>query len=518
MPAAAMNPVRAEQWREIELVFTAETNYPNPYTNVAFHLEFEGPNGARLVRPGFWDGGKTFRVRFASTTSEGQWRWHSHATPPDPGLHGKQGTITSAANSGGDAFSRHGLLRMSPGGRTVVHADGSPFLMVADTPWALPWRATVDDARTYAENRKARGFNTALLMSLQPDRGENGPNERAKVQGFAVAFEDLKEGHLNQINIAYFQYFDRLRDVLLAHGIVPVYQPVFHGFGWKGNNVLGWDMAADEYARYCRYLVARYGAKPAMWLVGADSNGVNIGVEEGGETIEQWDAYHQPTGLHYSPKASNDAFQAAPWLDFQWCQTGHGGRHRTDRIRAMYANRPIKAVANGEPTYEGINQPDRAAGWWQGHDAWLQYTSGGTMGVVYGAGGLWQWKITPDESGWPDWANSHVSWREALELEGANYVGNLGRIVQGLDVVDIPTRHDLAGGKLCLAKEGRLYIVYLPDADPVELKQLKVGMHYSWYDPRTGKQLGQGTVTKVDETFEAKTYPAVLIVKEVETD
>jgi len=150
MLADATNPPVAEQWREIELVFTAETNHPNPYTDVEFHLEFEGPNGARLIRPGFWDGGKTYRVRFASPTAEGEWHWRSLATPPDAGLHGKQGTITSAANSGGDAFLKHGLLRMSPGARTIVHADETPFLMVADTPWALPWRATVNDARAYA--------------------------------------------------------------------------------------------------------------------------------------------------------------------------------------------------------------------------------------------------------------------------------------------------------------------------------------------------------------------------------
>jgi len=518
LPATVHHPEAAPRWQEIELVFTAENHYENPYTAIAFHVEFTGPNDLRIRRPGFWDGGRTFRVRFASPVAKGRWRWRSYATPPDAGLHGQAGTITAASYSGDDALVKHGLLRMSPGMRTVTHADGTPFLMVADTPWALPWRATLEDAHVYAKNRQARGFNTALLMTLQPDRDARGPHERATVQGFAVAFDDLKSGHLNHINIPYFQYFDELRNVLLAHGIVPVYQPVFHGFGWKGQNVLGQKMSAEEYARYCRYLVARYGAKPAMWLVGADSHGRNDGVQEGGETIEEWDAYRQPTGLHYSPKASNDAFQDAPWLDFQWCQTGHGGRHRTDRVRAMYTNLPVRAVANGEPTYEGINEPARAAGWWQGHSAWLQYTSGGTMGVVYGAGGLWQWKITPDETGWPDWANSQVSWREALELEGAHYVGHMSRVLRGLDVTDIPMRHDLADGKLCLAKAGKLYIVYLPEPGEVTLAQLNPGMSFRWYDPKTSGQLSAGKVTDPSAPFQAANYPVVLIVAEAEAN
>ena len=54
---------------------------------------------------------------------------------------------------------------------------------------------------------------------------------------------------------------------------MPVLQPVFQGFGWKGLSVAGTRCTAGEYARYCRYLVARYGARPAIYLVGADGAG-----------------------------------------------------------------------------------------------------------------------------------------------------------------------------------------------------------------------------------------------------
>lgn len=112
-----------------------------------------------------------------------------------------------------------------------MHADGTPFIMVGDTPWALPWRSTYEHPLIYAQNRKQKGFNTALLMSLQPDRGATGPDARDTEQGFAVAFADLPEGHINQINTEYYQYLDSLMAILVAHEIVPVYQPVFHGFG-----------------------------------------------------------------------------------------------------------------------------------------------------------------------------------------------------------------------------------------------------------------------------------------------
>jgi pimeloyl-ACP methyl ester carboxylesterase len=41
-------------------------------------------------------------------------------------------------------------------------------LLAADTAWALPWRTSVEQCRTYAANRQVKGFNSALPMSVQP--------------------------------------------------------------------------------------------------------------------------------------------------------------------------------------------------------------------------------------------------------------------------------------------------------------------------------------------------------------
>jgi hypothetical protein len=523
--------VQAEQWQEVELVFSASETYQNPYTDVEFWVEFTGPNDEKLIRPGFWDQGQTWKVRFASPADAGNWQWTSHASnPADKGLIGKTGRLAAKPYSGNNPLIAHGLLHMSPGKRNVVHADGSPFLMIGDTPWALPWRGTVESVTEYAENRQARGFNTALLMSLQPDREAVGPRNRTEDGGFDVAFEDLKDGHINQLNPEYFQYFDSLRNILIDHGIVPVFQPVFHGFGWKGKKVLGKNMDAAEYARFCRYLLARFGAKPAMWLVGADSDGVNVGVKEGGEEFEKWDAYQQPTGLHYSPFDAekpawwnnpeefvphlNRVSQDQDWLDFQWCQTGHGGEHQLHKVALMYDNKPTKAVANAEPTYEGIRDSLNGAGWWQGHEAWLQFTSGGTMGVVYGAGGLWNWKLRADEPGWPDWANSKVSWKEAIQLPGAVYVGYLGKALKGLDITDIKKHPELAGGQLCLAKPGKLYIVYLPDGGEVAVENLPSTISVKWFDPQKGEFVVKHTDQVPQGGFQSPVQgPSVLIIQ-----
>ena len=220
----------AEKWTEVELTFESSGDYENPYTDVDFWVEFNHITGDKLIRPGFWDGGNAWKVRFASPADTGEWVWKSLCSnPDDQGLNGKEGKITCRPYTGNNEFTRHGLLKMSEGRRNVIHADGTPFLMIGDTPWALPWRGTVKSVADYAKNRQDRGFNTALLMSLQPDRGVDGPRDRTVEDGFGVAFEDLKEGHINQLNVSYFQYLDSLRNILVDHGIVPVFQPVFAG-------------------------------------------------------------------------------------------------------------------------------------------------------------------------------------------------------------------------------------------------------------------------------------------------
>ena len=524
---AGCNTPAAPQWEEIEIVLSAEREYDNPYTDIDVHIVFTGPDGLELKRPAFWDGENTWRVRFASPVSQGIWQWESYASEDgDEGLNGRRGELKAVPYSGNNPLIKKGLLRMSPGSRNVIHADGTPFLVIGDTPWALPFRGTVKSVTRYAQNRHERGFNTALLMSVQPDMRAEGPRNRNETGGFGVAFEDLKDGHLNLINVDYFQTLDSLIAILIEHGIVPAWNPVFQGYGWKGLSTLGAGADPGEYARYTRYLVARYGARHAFWVVSADGTGRERVTEPAGIETYLWDTYRQPTGIHYSPFSHsladwtddprhgfhfNRTHQDAEWLDFQWTQTGHHGEHLPQKVYEMYDNRPIKGALNGEPTYERMGRPDNATGWWQGHEAWINITSGGTMGHVYGAGGLWNWKLAADEPGWADWANTYAAWYESIEFDGSRYVGYVSRAFEGLDFTDIARRHDLAGGNLALAHEGKLYIVYLEEGGTVTLGGLTEPLPYRWFNPKTGSWSEEGTVSPGDQLTAPDTAPWVLI-------
>lgn len=505
----------APAWEEVTLTFISETSYENPYMDVEMHAIFLHDNGTSIIRPAFWDGGETWKIRFASPLSKGTWKYVTTCSDMlNSGLHNQSGELKATSGKSNNPLLAKGFLRMSPKKRNIIHANGHPFVLAGDTPWALPFRGTPESVKEYASDRQQKGFNAALMMTIMPDMKATGPRDRFSPGGFDVAFEDLPAGHITKMNIAYFQYYDELIDILLDHGIVPVYQPVFHGFGWKGLNTLGRVINPQEYVRYNRYLVARYGARPAIWLVCGDGDGNNPGVKEAGEEIEKWDAYQQPTGLHYHPGDQTcNQHQDQPWLDFQWCQTGHGAQHDTKKVKTMYNNLPAKAVANGEPTYEAIGMdPDRGAGWWQGNEAWLQFTSGGTMGHVYGAAGLWNWKLMPDEPGWPDWANGKgLSWKEALKLEGSVYVGIFRQILSNYNITDIELSHDLSDGKNLLSRTGELYICYLPDGGKVNIKDPQKALPYRWYNPKSGEIMEQGKV-KGNVFISPVEGPAVLII------
>jgi len=497
------------QWTTIEINLFSEKVYTDAYTKVDVWASFVSSRGDTLLRPAFWDGGNNWKVRFVPVDTGSVWRWMTFSSANDKGLSGHSGSFKSVEYKGKNDLLKHGTLKISSGKRNILHYDGKPFLLVGDTPWSIPYRATVEQVKVYAEDRMQKGFNTALLISMQPDRDAEGPEARNTILGFDRAFEDSKDGHLNKLKPDYFRILDSIITVLVDHEIVPVIAPLAHGYGWKGRSALGPIVDSSEYSRYCKYLVARYGCNPALWLISLDGTGLAPGVKPAGETIEKWDCYKQPVGLHYNPWDNrladwaeqgnpccyhyNRTYQDEPWLDFQWAQTGHDGLHIYHKVEGMYENQPVKAIMNGEPTYEAMGGGKHGLGWWQGEDAWLQLMHGGTMGVNYGAVSLWQWKIVPDEPEWEQWTDAPFSWRDAICFEGGKYVAFISRAFEGYDFADMQKRPDLiVGSKFLLAKEGIFYITYLDSGGEIRIKNVPDGIPFWWFNPLTGEFAKEG--------------------------
>src|SRR5690606_37849599 len=60
-------------WGVFEQELTATTDHDNPFTAKVV-VQFRGPSGREHARLGFWDGGRTWRVRFCPDEA-GTWTW-----------------------------------------------------------------------------------------------------------------------------------------------------------------------------------------------------------------------------------------------------------------------------------------------------------------------------------------------------------------------------------------------------------------------------------------------------------
>jgi hypothetical protein len=104
MAAQIEKPLAAAEvpkWSVYELTLTASDREADPYLETGLVGVFGGPNGHSVIVNGFWDGGRTFRLRFAPTI-EGTWTYMTvssdsgmdgqmgtiHCIPPEPGAHG----------------------------------------------------------------------------------------------------------------------------------------------------------------------------------------------------------------------------------------------------------------------------------------------------------------------------------------------------------------------------------------------------------------------------------------------
>ena len=108
----AARAVSVEMWRATELVFEAGADYDATGADaVTFDAVFTHESGEKVSRPGFWDGGKTFRVRFAPT-KPGRWSWIT-TCQGDGALGGKSGTLEAKPYAGDLEIYRRGFVKVA---------------------------------------------------------------------------------------------------------------------------------------------------------------------------------------------------------------------------------------------------------------------------------------------------------------------------------------------------------------------------------------------------------------------
>ena len=310
---ASLQRGEAHVWDKQEIILQAAKDYANPYADVTVWIDLKGPGFDKRVY-GFWDGGRTWRVRFVAT-APGNWTWTTGSDHPDDGgLTGGTGALKAIAWTPDEIKAnpnRHGFIRVA--GHALRYADGTPFFIVGDTwlaasTWRLPMTGVAprtdyvpgpgisfEQAIAY---RKQQGFNSISFIAAFPNwaadahgatytdakgvairnawekfgvwapgakittadgattTAKNMEDEAGNVP-FAMLRPEDGLSDFDRLNPAYFKSLDRKMAYLADHGFAPMFEPVRRDTGpsWKAYFDFN-----KSYARFVQYLAARYGA------------------------------------------------------------------------------------------------------------------------------------------------------------------------------------------------------------------------------------------------------------------
>ncbi len=417
-----------------EISFTASTAHRDPFNDLTLDVIFTDPGGTESRVPAFWAGEKVWKVRYASPVL-GLHSFRSDCSDPtDTGLHGITGKIEVKPYTGQNPLLLHGPLRVATDKRHIEHADGAPFFWLGDTWWMglchrLEWP---NEFQRLAADRKEKGFNVIQIVAgLYPDMPPFDPRG-ANEAGFPW------EPDFARIRPQYFDAVDRRLNYLVESGLAPC---IVGAWGYFIPL-----MGVEKANQHWRYLVARYGALPAVWCVAGEAN-LPYYLAKGfpyddREQVKSWtevarylrklDPYHHlitihPTGI--GRLSSRNAIDDIALLDIDMLQTPHA-QHEAVKptvltVRESYADKPIMPVINGEPCYEMLL--DKIPARWPRAMFWICMLNG-AAGHTYGANGIWQCNRPGQPHGpSPNGAAGGVgygtiTWEEAMNLPGSSQV------------------------------------------------------------------------------------------------
>ena len=99
-----------EMWVAKEIEFTANKK-SNSISKTELDVTFMNrTTGTTMIVPGFWDGDKSWKVRFAPT-EYGIWDFETKTTGDDIGINGIKGTLASNAYKGDLAIYKNGFVK-----------------------------------------------------------------------------------------------------------------------------------------------------------------------------------------------------------------------------------------------------------------------------------------------------------------------------------------------------------------------------------------------------------------------
>ncbi len=477
-----------------ETSFESSRDYKNPFTEVEVDVLFS--NGKREWKvPAFWDGGRTWKVRFAAP-EVGTYTYRAVATDKsNKGLNFGEKKLKVEKYRGDNQLYKHGKLRVTKDKRYFEFSDGTPFFWLGDTWWkGLCKRLTWEGFQKLTADRKKKGFTVVqIVCGTYPDEMGMMKPSWENEGGMPYLKKDFSEA-----NPVYFKYADRRFEHLIDAGIVPA---IVGGWGRAVSlNAVG----LQGYKRHFRNLVARYGAYPVIWILGGETQKTQGPWHAAAEYLDATDPYGRLLTNHSSHR--REALEDHVVFDFDMDATGHRGWETVNtaikKIKDYRVATPAKPVLTGEACYEQHMQGNFAD--LQRHLFWGCILSG-AAGHTYGAAGIWHVGVLKEHGNWGGWKHQpydFTTWHDGMHFAGSTQLGRSKALLEEYPWQRFKPHPEWVGDeKFAAGISGKVLFIYQPKRknyvwDGIEVKNIQPGDYSVFYfDPVSGRRFDHGVVT-----------------------
>jgi hypothetical protein len=467
------------KWSRFEESFRSRVDYENPLQDCTLTVTFVSPTDETNVIYGFWDGGKTWRVRFRPGQA-GHWKFHTSCSDPsNRGLHDKAGEFLCSAPVGTNRFDEHGPIELARDHHHFEHQDGTPFFWLADSVWNGARVSDPNDWNRYAKVRAHQQFS-AVQWSVAPGADSEGE----------IAFS----GKSKMVpNTEFFHRLDTKIEMLNHVGLLSVIAPF-----WNSDSATLESTSEDQMNLLVRYLVARWGAYEVAWLV----NGQGAAAQH--LAIWNWIGQNALAGNSRAPVVlfvGKQFPESKELRDQSWFDAiGFDGGITIEALRELAGSssitRPLIQIASPSEnkidpqTGRRINDADIR------HELWRNLLAVRPAGTSYSSDAVANWNTTVN-------ANTPGDlplWFKSLFLPGAKQMDHVSRLFTSIPfwelrpapelvAADANTNSEAGQPVVAQTADGNLGVCYLPENRTLELslKALPRSPALTWLDPRTGE-------------------------------
>jgi hypothetical protein len=451
----AMAGVSVGRWSRFEASVKNIKEYRNPYVDVTLNVTYESPDGIEIKFWGFYDGGRTWKIRFMPDRI-GTWKYEAVFSDGSDGISGTFECIRSDIPGMISVDQANPAWFGYKGGKHVLIRS----FHVGDRFFAENWPAA--QRKAFLDWAQTQGYNMLSVASHYLNRDARG-------RGRGWRTPDLWP-----LNATEYQKMEAIMNDLAARRIMPY---PFAGFFGQSSD---FPTNHQEQTKYIKYILARLGpywntlfnvAGPEPKIKpGEFQNAMEVtDINRLGRKIRELDIFGHLISVH-NP-GGDDPFKNEDWLSFVTLQ-GWKGTNFSDISRGLLKNhhdaKPLYAQEVFWPgnKYHSIHDEADIR-----KKAFVMMMSAATINYA-------------DMDG--DSSSGFSGSMDLSDRKQANHdiVRKVWDFFETIPFYRMSPRRKIADRGFCLAEAGRYYLVYLVNGGAVNVSVGAGRYKVTWINAR----------------------------------